>query len=269
MNRSENREAGASSHPPVSRLSIIIPTLNEAPFIRHTIERCQALRPAPEIIVCDGGSSDATLNLLEALGTRVIRSAQRGRSFQMNAGAQAATGDVLVFLHADSNIGQAAWETLLHDLENSAIGFGAFKRRFDPPSRLLHLGSYLAAWRGRVSKIFLGDQVIFARRPVFESAGGYREILLFEDVDLCLRLRTIAKGALIDAFITTSRRRFQKEGNAQRYFRNIILWLRYWFGADPNHLARVYYPGYFDPRISPAVPTPGKHPAPEMQPKAK
>lgn len=226
-------------------ISIIIPVCNEETEIRDAIEACLALRPQPEVIVCDGWSSDRTVAIATDLGVPVIRSARRGRSFQMNEGAAAASGETFVFLHADTRIDQGAWEALISALEDAAVLFGAFRRRFVPGSWLLGAGSWLAAWRGRVFKIFLGDQAIFVRAGLFRESGGYREILLFEDIDLCLRLRRKGKGIIVDAPVVTSGRRFQAEGNATRLYRNVVLWMKYWAGADPNELAHVYYPGYY------------------------
>ncbi len=226
-------------------VSIIIPTLNEETEIGEVISRCLALRPEPEVVICDGGSSDQTVPIAIATGVRVVRSPRRGRSFQMNEAARAVSGDVLVFLHADSRIGQEAWDALHLALENMTVCFGAFRRRFCPPSWLLNLGSYLAVWRGKISHIFLGDQAIFVRAECFNNSGGYREILLFEDVDLCLRLREMGKGTMLPVSITTSSRRFQAEGDWRRLYRNMRLWLKYWFGTNPDELARVYYPGYY------------------------
>jgi GT2 family glycosyltransferase len=164
----------------------------------------------------------------------------------MNAGARTASGATLVFLHADTRIEQKAWDALTSALEDTTVSFGAFRRHFSPPSWLLSIGSCLAVWRGKIAKIFLGDQAIFVRTDYFQQSGGYREILLFEDVDLCLRLREKGKGIMLKTSITTSRRRFQAEGDFKRFYRNVVLWMKYWSGADPNELARIYYPGYYD-----------------------
>lgn len=249
----------ALASPPAPRFSIVIPALNEAARIAATVADCLALRPEPEVIVADAASEDGTARLAARAGARVVRAAQRGRSPQMNAGAARARGEWLVFLHADTRIPAAAWAALVAVAEAGGADFGAFRRRWSPPSRLLDAGSWLAAWRGRLAGVFLGDQAIFVRRALFERAGGYAPILLFEDVELCRRLRRLGRGRLIEAEVITSRRRFEAEGDLRRWARNVLLWLRYWLGADPDRLARLYYPGYYDapaPAEFPASPAP-------------
>lgn len=231
---------------PAPRFSIVIPALNEAGCIAATVAACRALRPEPEIIVADGASEDGTARLAAEAGARVVRTARRGRSLQMNAGAALARGEWLVFLHADTLLPAGAWTALVAAAEAGRTDFGGFRRRWSPPSRLLDAGSWLAAWRGRIAKIFLGDQAIFVRRALFERAGGYEPILLFEDVELCRRLRRMGRGKLLEAAVVTSRRRFEAEGDIRRWARNAALWLRYSLGADPDRLARIYYPGYYD-----------------------
>lgn len=231
-------------------ISIIIPTFNEESRILEVIENCRALMPQPELIVCDGGSSDRTVARAAAAGARTLRCRRRGRSFQMNDGARAAAGGTLVFLHADSRIGQEAWGALGTALRNPTVQFGAFRRRFEPPRWLLNAGSYLASWRGRAAGIFLGDQAIFVRTETFRRIGGYKEVLLFEDVDLCVRLGKVGRSTIIPAYVVTSSRRFLQEGELRRFCRNTVLWFRYWLGADPNELASIYYPGYYDASAS-------------------
>lgn len=237
-------------------VSVIIPTLNEESNIHDVLVHCRELRPQPELIVVDGDSRDQTVDMTRKMGVLAIRSPRRGRSFQMNVGASVATGETLVFLHADTRLNQRAWDGLHRVLQDSEIDYGAFQRRYPPPSSfVLSLFCQAANWRGRLTHIFLGDQTIFVRRAAFERVGGYREILLFEDLELCTRLRSMCKGMLIEQCIETSRRRFDAEGSISRYGKNIILWVRYLLGADPNELARRYYPGYF-------TEPPSQHPAP-------
>jgi rSAM/selenodomain-associated transferase 2 len=232
--------------PAAPRFSIVIPTFNEAACIARTVAGCRALMPAPEVIVADGASTDGTAALAAQAGARVVASPRRGRSYQMNAGAAASRGEWLVFLHADASIPPVAWAELERRTRQAAFTFGGYRRRWEPPSRLLDLGSRLAVWRGRIWNVFLGDQAIFVRREAFEGAGGYAPILLFEDVDLCRRLRRAGRGVMMREAVVASRRRFQTEGDLQRWARNVALWLRYSFGAHPDRLARIYYPGYYE-----------------------
>ena len=235
-------------------ISFIIPAVNEADRIGEQVKRCLALSPGPEVIVADGGSGDGTAARAATAGARVVLSARRGRAFQMNAGAAAASGDALVFLHADVILDGPAYGLLREALEDPALTGGAFRRRFDSPSRLLHAGCLLADLRGRWLRIFLGDQALFVRRESFRALGGFREILLFEDLDLSRRLARRGKTALLEAVVVASSRRFQREGNLRRLGRDLYLTALYLAGADPDRLARLYYPGHFTSRPGRAAP---------------
>jgi len=227
------------------RISFIIPAVDEADRIGEQVSRCLALSPPPEVIVADGGSGDNTCSRAGASGSRVVTSPRRGRAFQMNAGAAAASGDVLVFLHADVALDRRAYLALRKALEDPALIGGAFRRRFDSPSRLLRAGCRLADLRGRWLRVFLGDQAMFVRREVFRAMGGFREILLFEDLEFSRRLARRGRTALLKAVVVASSRRFDRDGNLARLARNLCLTALYLAGADPDRLARRYDPGHF------------------------
>jgi rSAM/selenodomain-associated transferase 2 len=227
--------------------AIIIPTLDEGERIGAQVERCLALRPRPEVIVADGGSHDDTCARAESSGARVVISPRRGRAFQMNAGAAASDGDVLVFLHADVVLQQPAFETMLEALDDPALAGGAFRRRFDSPSSLLMLGCKLADLRGRWIRIFLGDQAIFVRRSVFRSLGGYPEILLFEDLEFSRKLSRLGRTVLLKERVVASSRRFHREGVLGQLLKNVCLTALFLAGADPGRLARRYDPEHFLP----------------------
>ncbi len=224
------------------KLSIVIPTLDEADGIERQVARCRGLAPAPEVIVADGGSRDGTPRLAEAAGARVILAPRRGRGAQMNAGVGESTGDVLLFLHADVTLPQTAWAALLGTLEDPAVVGGAFRRRFDHPSRLLALGCRLADARGRWLHAYLGDQAQFARRSAFEAAGGFPETLLFEDVILSRRLRRLGRTRLVPCEVVAAPRRFERDGVTKRMARDFWLLTLHALGADPDRLARRYDP---------------------------
>ncbi len=229
------------------RISFIIPVFDEADRIAGQVGRCLTLSPPPEVIVADGGSGDDTCLRASASGARVIASPRRGRAFQMNAGAAAASGDILLFLHADVTLDPRAYLALRKALEDPALIGGAFRRRFDSPSRLLRAGCVLADLRGRWFRIFLGDQAMFVRRDVFQTLGGFREILLFEDLDFSRRLARRGRTALLEAVVVASSRRFDREGNLARLAGNLRLTALYLAGADPDRLARRYDPEPFAP----------------------
>lgn len=222
------------------KFSIIIPTFNEAHAVGPRVTACFALLPTPEVIVADGGSFDRTPERARDAGALLVRSA-RGRGDQMNAGAVAASGDVLVFLHVDVALPQASWSGLCAALADRGLIGGAFRRRFDSRSRLLALGSRLADLRGDWLQIYLGDQTIFARRAAFDEAGGYPSSLLFEDLEFSRRLRHLGRTTLIRNPVLASSRRFDDEGNALRLLKNLCLMAAYEFGVHPNRLARRYY----------------------------
>jgi len=227
------------------KVSIVIPTVNEAETIPLQVRRCLALSPRPEVIVADGGSTDETLGLAEKAGAFALACPVRGRARQMNAGASRACGDVLLFLHADVTLPQEAYTAMRRALHDPDVIGGAFRRRFDGGSRLLRLGCRLADLRGAACGIFLGDQAMFLRRDRFHRLGGFPEMLLFEDLALSLKLRRLGTTRFVRATVVASGRRFRREGNLRRLARNLWLTFRYFTGADPDHLARGYYPGYF------------------------
>jgi rSAM/selenodomain-associated transferase 2 len=226
-------------------ISFIIPAVNEADRIGGQVKRCLSLSPRPEVIVADGGSGDDTSSRAAAAGAPVVKSPRRGRAFQMNAGAAASSGDTLVFLHADVNLDRLAHDALREALEDPAVIGGAFRRRFDSPSPLLRAGCRLADLRGRWLHLFLGDQALFVRREIHREMGGFREILLFEDLEFSRRLARRGKTRLLDAVVIASSRRFDREGSLPRLGKDLFLAALYLAGADPDLLARRYYPGYF------------------------
>jgi len=219
--------------------SVIIPAFNEAGTVGSQVAACLALRPAPEVIVSDGGSSDATAARAREAGARVVAS-PRGRGVQMNAGAARASGDVLVFLHVDVVMPQEAWSQLGETMSDPGVIGGAFRRRFDSPSRLLAWGCRLADIRGVWFRVYLGDQAIFARRSVFAETGGYPALLLFEDLEFSRRLRRLGRTALVREPVIASSRRFDREGDARRLMKNFVLMAAYYLGVDPDWLARRY-----------------------------
>ncbi len=236
-------------------LSVIIPTLNEAAQLPDTLTRVRAvLHPGDEIIVADGGSTDGTREVASDYGAEVVCSA-RGRGTQLNAGAAAATGDILLFLHADTHLPPDAADLIRRTLSDPAALGGSFTLRFDAPGLLPRLFAAVYNARSRRSRLFYGDSALFARRVVFDAVGGYGEAVLMEDYALCLALRAEAKRLrpdlplsqtlpLLPAPVITSARRFHgKRGLAWRMVGVwTLLHLLYALGARPEALERWFYP---------------------------
>jgi len=222
-----------------SRLAIVIPTLNEAAGIRAALEALAPLRArGHEVIVVDGGSEDATMALALPLATHVVK-APRGRALQMNAGARAARGDALVFLHADTRLPAHADELVLGALERSS--WGRFDVEIEGRHRLLKTVAAAMNLRSRLTGIATGDQAIFVRRDAFP---GFPEIALMEDIALSRELKRRGRPACLRARVRTSGRRWEARGVLRTIFLMWRLRLLYALGVAPQRLAREYV----DPR---------------------
>ncbi|MBR0564966.1 TIGR04283 family arsenosugar biosynthesis glycosyltransferase [Azoarcus sp. L1K30] len=229
------------------RISIIVPVLDEAATLTACLMTLESLcDPDVEIIVADGGSADATPEIARGRAHTFVH-APRGRGSQMNAGAALATGDILLFLHADTRLPSGALDVIRRAISAGAQ-WGRFDVRIEGRSRALRLVGAMMNLRSRLSGIATGDQAIFVRRTVFDAAGGYPDIALMEDVALSGALRALAHPACLRPPVATSGRRWEKHG----VLRTIVLMWRlraaYWLGADPDELARRY--GY-QPRNGP------------------
>ncbi len=219
------------------KISVIIPTLNEAEVIGATLNSIIRQQEELEIIVADGCSADGTADVARRYA-RIIQSEQRGRAIQMNAGAGQACGEVLVFLHADSRLPHNALSLLRSALIDPRIIGGTFTLRFDNPRFPLRLIAFFTRFRFRF--FHYGDQGIFVRRAVFEELGGFKQISIMEDMDFLRRLRRRGRVALIKQPVTTSARRFLRNGIIRQQLFNVILVILYLLGVSPEKLSKLY-----------------------------
>lgn len=227
---------------PLKQLSIVVPCLDEADGIVEALHALAPLRRAGhEVIVVDAGS-DGTDRLARPLADRVLRS-PRGRALQMNRGAACAAGDILVFLHADTRLPDAADRLLTHRMGRSSRRWGRFDVRLTGRQPLLRVVERLMNWRSRLTRIATGDQAIFVERALFAAVGGFPEIALMEDVALSVRLREAGPPLCLRERVLTSSRRWERHGILRTVLFMWWLRLRYFFGASPARLARDYgYP---------------------------
>jgi rSAM/selenodomain-associated transferase 2 len=212
-------------------LSVVIPTLNSAGSLGACLER---MAEADEIVVVDGGSVDSTVATAHAGGAKVIRTA-RGRGIQLRAGAEAAQGDWLLFLHADTVLG-SDWrrEADAHIAARPTSG-ACFRFRLADPAwqaRLIERGV-------RLRRFPYGDQGLLISRTLYDAVGGYRPLPLMEDVDLVRRIGR-RRLRLLDEEAWTSAARWRRDGWARRTAGNLGLRLLYRLGASPDRLARLY-----------------------------
>jgi len=218
------------------KISVIIPALNEAEGILSCLNSVKIQQGEFDLIVVDGGSIDGTVEVVQP-HARVIHSPQ-GRAVQMNSGARHATGDVFLFLHADSCLPPRAFPLLERALADPRIVGGTFTLRFDNPRLLLRLITFFTRLEFRY--FHYGDQGIFVRRPVFERLNGFSEISFMEDIDFLRRLHSTGRVALLKQPVTTSARRFLERGVLRQQLMNIILVIFYLLGASPETLKKWY-----------------------------
>jgi len=217
-------------------LTIIVPMLNEEAGITAALG---ALRPLDaEIVAVDGGSGDKSVALAAPLCDQLLRS-PRGRARQMNAGAAAAHGDILLFLHADTVLPAQADRLVGEAIAGDAC-WGRFDVRIAGDSAWFPLIATLMNLRSRLTGIATGDQAIFVRRTAFAQVGGFADIPLMEDIVLSQRLRQLGRPACLRQKVTTSGRRWEKQGVLRTVFTMWWLRLRFFFGTDPAKLAREY-----------------------------
>ena len=226
------------------RVSVVIPALDEAANLAALLPALAAALPAADVIVADGGSADGTPEMVARAGAARLVTAPRGRARQMNAGARAARGDVLLFLHADTRLPPGAGPAIAAALADPRVVGGRFDVRFDNGAPAFRMIAALMNLRSRWSGISTGDQAIFVRRRVFESLGGYADIPLMEDVELTRRLKRAGRLAALRLPVTTAARKWEREGVVRTILLMWTLRLLYACGVPPRRLHGWYYPGY-------------------------
>jgi len=215
-------------------ISVIIPALNEAPNLKRLLPRLSAAQPH-EAIVVDGGSADDTVAAAIALGAKVVR-ASRGRARQMNAGATAATGEHLLFLHADTDPPERFPEVVSTILDQAMVSAGAFRFVLREPV----IGGALIEWgvalRCALLQLPYGDQGLFVRRALFQSLGGFCDWPILEDLEMVRRLRALGRIAITPEPALTSSRRWRDGGVIRTFLRHQLILLAHFLDAHPNSL---------------------------------
>lgn len=222
------------------KLSIIIPVLNDREQISRLLQALAKFREqGVEIIIVDGGSTDDTVGIAQRQGTIVIMSAP-GRAIQQNAGAATASGDVLVFLHSDTQLPDNADALITGALRDSSQQWGRFDVRFDSLQPTMRVVAAMMNFRSRISGVATGDQCIFVRKSAFDSVNGFPNIALMEDIALSKLLRAESAPVCLRQRVTTSARRWETNGIWRTILLMSALRLAYVIGASPDRLARWY-----------------------------
>ena len=228
-------------------IAVVIPTLNEERVLSRTLLVVRQLR-FDEVVLVDGGSRDRTVSIAQgqlpglSLAPAQVMVAEPGRARQMNAGAKATRSGVLLFLHADTLLPPETRTEIERVLEHPTYAGGRFDVRFEDDRGWARLVSRLMNWRSRWSGISTGDQALFVRRSVFDDLGGFADVPLMEDIDLTRRLKRAGSLAALRAQVTTSFRRWERQGALRTIVQMWLLRFLYWTGVPPHILNRFYVP---------------------------
>ena len=219
-------------------VSVIIPTLNEAPRVLRAIKSAW-VSGADQVIVADGGSSDDTRQVAAAADA-IVLTCQRGRAAQQNAGADVAHGDVLLFLHADNWLAKSAIAELGDAYRASEPFAGAFRQKIDAPGLSFRLLEWGNGWRVRLFRQPYGDQGIFVNSRLFRAVGRFPDVPLMEELLLMRRIRATVRPVLLNGPIHVDARRWQQQGILRQTLHNWSLLARYLCGVSPQRLASAY-----------------------------
>jgi rSAM/selenodomain-associated transferase 2 len=222
-------------------LSIIVPALREAANLARLLPALRAAAPGAEIIVADAGSDDGTREVAARVPGVTVLTCERGRARQMNAGARAARGDALLFVHADTALPTGFEAAIARALADPGVVAGRFDVRLDNPRWPFRMIASLMNLRSRLSGISTGDQALFVRRDAFEALGGFPDIPLMEDIEITRRLKRRGRQAALRERVTTSARKWEREGVARTIGLMWTLRFLYACGVSPARLHRWYY----------------------------
>ncbi len=223
------------------RLSIIVPVLNEAAHLPRMLAQLLGHQQgACEVLLVDGGSQDDTVAMARSAGFKVLI-AERGRAEQMNFGAQAAKGEILLFLHADTQLPDQADQIIIKAMQDDSRHWGRFNVRIAGRARMLKVIATLMNIRSAWTGIATGDQAIFVRRQVFQRMGGFPQQALMEDIEFSKRIKNRSRPICLYQKVTTSGRRWEAKGLWRTIFLMWGLRSAYFFGADPESLAKRYH----------------------------
>lgn len=231
------------------QISVIIPALDEEGCVAEALAALAGHPATVEVLLVDGGSRDRTVELAAAAASRAaargvsfrVLSAPRGRAQQMNAGAAAARAPVLLFLHADTRLPADAVQAVRAALRDPGVVGGGFRHAFRERGPGLRLVSAASNLRARTTGTLYGDQAIFIRAATFRHLGGFRPLPVFEDADLCARMRRVGRTALLRQTVRTSARRFLRGGVLRTSWRMLRMKAAYARGRDPAGLAGDYW----------------------------
>jgi len=222
-------------------ISVVIPTVNEASELPETLRRARAIQEIVEIIVVDGGSTDTTCDIARTHACILIES-KASRGHQLRLGAEQAIGEIVLLLHADTWLPENSGRAIIECLGKPLVVAGGFYKTFRDSSGYIPFPRLRHEFFCKVLKSIYGDQGIFVRREALEAVGGVPDIPLMEEFELCKKISSQGQLALAAATVQTSSRKFLNEGVFKTYCRMTLCTIRYWLGASPETLLRIYYP---------------------------